>query len=643
MRLADSYNVSAFRPRAYTLAGFFIVLIFLLLLRIWYLQIWRGEEYRAFSDQNRFKVEEISAPRGKVFDRNGRLLADNRPRFDAIFTRGYSSHLEAEFQILKDIFLWSEQEASEKLAAAKRSSPYRGEQIARDVSWSQLALLEARSLELSGVDVQVIAVRDYLYSDAFFHVIGYTGEVNNYDLAFLNKNVPELKYRLGDQIGVSGVERLYESILRGRDGRRFVVVDVRGRPVERDELSMIVQESQQDAEAGVSLKLSLDLELQLETIRAIGDRTGAAVAMDPQTGQILAMVSRPSIDPNIFTQYVSRDILKKLRDHPEKPFLDRTLGEHYPPGSTYKLVMALAALEEEVIDSETVINCPGFFRFGRRIWHDHNRAGFGPIRIRDAIKKSSNVFFFNIGLDLGLEKMFSWSRRLGLGRRTWPGHEVFVDDGERLQGLRRLNFEQSGKIPTPAFVRRRGNTTIGAETINAGIGQGAFLVTITQLSRMMSILGNGGEVHQPQLVLESLNPEGERLDRYEAVLENKVEFSKENRQIILDGIGAVVNETGGTAWRARVPKINVGGKTGTSQVVSLRTSDADDEDKDQYKDHALFVALAPLENPQIAVAVIIEHGGSGGRSAAPVAKQMIQNYLGRRSTAIHQASQREAN
>lgn len=628
MKLADAYNTSALRPRAYLLGGLFIFLIALLLVRLWYLQIWRGEEYRNFSDRNRFKVVEISAPRGKIFDRNGRLLADNRPRFDVHFIRGFSVDVESEMLLLKDIFQWSDEEYQAQLIAVEKSAPYRGARLARDASWSQLARLEARTLDLSGVDIQVLAVRDYLYGDAFFHSIGYTGEVGDHDLRYLRQSAPELRYRLGDQIGISGMERMYEHLLRGRDGRRFVVVDVRGRPVQQEESALVVEESLVPAQAGSSLRLSFDLELQLETIRALGDRRAAAIAMDPQTGQILAMVSRPAIDPNIFTQFVSRQRLRELRERPDKPFLDRNLGEHYPPGSTFKLVMALAALEEGVIRPDTILNSPGSFRFGRRTWHDHNRAGFGQIDLREAIQKSSNVFFFQVGLDLGLDKMFYWSRSLGLGRLTWPGHEVFSDRSRPQERLRRFNFEQPGHLSTSSWVRRLGNTTLGAETINAGIGQGGYLVTTTQLARMLSVIANGGKIFQPQFVLESMTSEGEKMRSFEAILENTVEINESYRHLILDAMGAVVNEPGGTAGRARIRGVRVGGKTGTSQVVSLSASDEDEENV-SLQAHALFVGVAPVENPQIVVAIVVEHGASGGRAAAPVARQMIQNYLSR--------------
>lgn len=629
MKLSDSYNVSELRPRATLLAVIFSFLFALLGMRLWYLQIWRGDEYRQFSDENRFKVKRLSAPRGKILDRQGRLLADNRPRFDVVFTRGFSSDLDEELKVLGEIFAWSDIEFEEVKRQLKKSAPYLAKRIARDVSWNELAQIESRNLELSGVDVEVIAVRDYLYGDAFFHSIGYTGEVNEMDLIRLRKKYPERNYRLGDQIGVIGTEARFESYLRGEDGQEFVVVDVKGRPVQKTGFNIFDQSSRLEAIAGKTLQLTLDLELQLEAVRAFEDKIGAAVAIEPETGEILAMVSRPGLNPNLFTREVSGKQLLEMRNRPDKPFLDRTIQEHYPPGSTLKLVMAAAALETDVIDPDTIIDCPGYYRLGRRVWHDHNRAGFGEINVHTAIKKSSNVFFFNVGMMLGLDNIQHWSKLFGLGRRTNLAHEAIAAD-RRSSRLRVFNSEQSGFIPDTEWIRKKGHTTVKAETINSAIGQGAFLVTVLQLSRMVSIFGNGGKVFQPQLLKHVYDPEGGLDESFTSVLENEIRLRPQTVNTVLSGMDAVVNESGGTARRARLKGYRAGGKTGTSQVINLgRMREQGLDDTKKFQDHALFVGLAPLDNPKIAVAVIVENGGSGGRTAAPIAGAMMQNYLNR--------------
>lgn len=637
MRLSDPYNTADLKPRAFVLAGILSFFIFCLLIRLWYLQIWKGEEYRAFSDQNRFKIERLSAPRGQVVDRHGQILADSRPRFDILFTRGFASNSEKraerdqaaleQLQKLKEIFKWSDETFEERREQIFKSPPYQGRRMARDVTWAQLAMVEARSFDLSAVGVEVVAVRDYLYGDAFFHVLGYTGEVNERDLERLKKRFPERNYRIGDQIGVIGAEALYEKLLRGVDGRNFNVVDARGRPVASASLKKIQQGGREDPVAGRRLRMALDLELQLETVRAFKDEMGAAVAINPQTGEVLAYVSRPGLDPNDFTREITRGQLKSWRERPDQPFLDRAVGEHYPPGSTLKLVMAAAALEEAVINERTKYFCPGFFRFGRRVWRCHEARGHGIVDLRAAIQKSCDVFFYNAGLLLGLDKMNQWSRKFGLGRRAFPGLEVFHSQFPLLT-LPRFNSEQIGNIPSVEYVQESGVTTVEAETINAGIGQGAFLTTTLQLARMMAAFGNDGRLYQPQLVLEATDSKGINLERYESTFENRLRLKPETMEAIQSALHAVVNEPGGTALRVRTSEFKFGGKTGTAQVVALPQNRALAALMGkQFQDHALFVGLAPLEDPQIAVAVLVDHGGSGSKAAAPIAQAMVKNYL----------------
>ncbi|TVQ78602.1 MAG: penicillin-binding protein 2 [Bradymonadales bacterium] len=632
MRLSDPYNTTELKSRAQFVAIGFAFLIFLLLFRLWYLQIWRGEEYRLFSDRNRFKIERISAPRGQILDRRGALLADNRPRFDIHVTRAFATNLDKELEALKSILQWSDEEFEERSRLVKAFPLYQSRRIARDVSWDQLAQVENRSNELSSLGIQVQSVRDYLYGDAFFHVIGYTGEVSEINLQRLRQRFPDRNYRLGDSIGVIGAESIYERFLRGSDGREFVVVDVKGRPVHRTNLRLFDQNTRVGARAGNSLELSLDLELQLTALRAFGDQRGAAVALDPNTGEILAMISRPSLDPNLFTRELTGRQLNALRERPDKPFLDRSLGEHYPPGSTYKMLMGAAALEEGVVTAEQSFHCPGFFRFGRRIWRCHRRSGHGHVDLREAIKVSCDVYFYNVALALGLDRMHRWAKQFGLGRRTNLGHEIFSNSP--LAQFYRFNSEQTGFVPNSSWVRRSGHTSLEGETINAGIGQGGNLMTVTQLARMTAAFGNSGQFFQPQLVRAQRRPGGDLIEAYESLLENQVQLKPETSALILDAMKAVVNERDGTALGSRIAEFSWGGKTGTSQVValSLRPED-EDEIPFEMEHHALFVGLAPIENPKIAVAVIVEHGRSGSRAAAPIARAMVRNYLNRQVAA----------
>jgi penicillin-binding protein 2 len=624
MRLSDQYNVAEFRTRALVIAGFFAFLLLVLLSRLWYLQVMQGDIFREFSDQNRFKFEKLSAPRGQILDRHGALIADSRPRFNITYTRGYADDLKTEMAMIGDILLWSEEEVADRVERISRLGRYRAMALAEDISQDQLALLQLKSLQLPGLDVEVQAVRDYLYDDAFFHVLGYTGQINDRDLKRLQTLFPERNYVLGDQRGISGIEALQESVLRGRDGRNFVVVDVKGRKVNQEQWELLPETQRIDPQAGTDLRLSLDLGLQLEAVRAFGDQRGAVVAMDPRTGEILAYVSRPAFDPNIFTRVISTKEFAEIQSAEDNPFLDRVLGEHYPPGSTYKLVMAAAGLENGVIDAQTTHYCPGSFRFGRRSWGCHKRDGHGRMNIVQAIERSCDVFFYNLALGLGLDSMFSWSVRFGFGRRTFLGSEVLEPRADRVF---RFNSEQPGFIPYEDWVRSRRNTSVEGETINAGIGQGAYLTTMMQLARMTSALGNGGKIWQPQLILSEVDSLSATEVPKKARVENQIQLHDEARRIVLKGMQEVVMGEEGTARASRLPGLVWGGKTGTAQVVNLEVWRRRAKEIREFEDHALFVGLAPMENPQIAIAVIVENGGQGSRVAAPIAKKMVDYYL----------------
>lgn len=629
MRLSDPHNVSELRSRAVVIAVFFASLVGILILRLWYLQIWQGEMYREFSDQNRFKVERLSAPRGQIVDRNGTLLADSRPRFDVLYTRGYAQDLDVEVALIADILKWKPEDAKLKLERLKKSPRYQGVVIEQDISHDELTLLQMNALDLPGLDLEIIAVRDFLYKDAFFHVLGYTGEIGERDLKRLQERYPERNYKRGDQRGIIGIESLNEGILRGVDGRNFSVVDVKGRRINSDQWEMLPEASRVEPVAGRTLRVSLDLELQLATVKAFGDHVGAAVAIDPRSGEILAYVSRPAIDPNWFTKVLSSKEFEAVVNQEDNPFLDRNSGEHYPPGSPLKLIMAAAALENGVIDEKTTFYCGGSYRMGRRSWGCHKKDGHGRVNVVQAIEQSCDVFFYNAGLAAGLDSIFSWATRFGLGRRTFLGSEILEGPQERLF---RFNSEQTGFVPYEDWIRSRRDSTVEAETLNAAIGQGAFETTLLQLVRMVSAIGNGGKIFQPQLVLSSESADKSGHIDYKALQENHMHLSPASRALLLKGMDEVVNGTLGTARASKLPNIHMGGKTGTSQVVALEVWKKKAKTTRHYEDHGLFVALAPMEDPQIAIAVIVEHGGQGSRSAAPIAKQMVQNYIGRMQT-----------
>lgn len=623
MKLSDPYNVSDFQARANLVAIMFGLLLSLLLARLWYLQVWQGDTYREFSDRNRYKIERLSAPRGALLDRHGDLIADSRPKFDLLITRSNLNNFDVELTMLKDILRWSDAEFEKRKEKLLKGSFYRPVLIAQDLTYDQLALIQSEGLDLTGVDVEVNAVRDYLYKDAFFHVVGYTREINEIDLKKFQNLFPDRNYRQGDQKGISGIESLYEQVLRGHDGRDFVVVDAKGRRINQEDWSLLPKAERIEPEAGRELKLSLDLKLQLKAYEALDGKEGAAVAMDPSTGEILAYVSRPALDPNAFTGTISSENFEGWLNRPDKPYLDRVVSEHYPPGSTLKLIMAVAALQSGVINAKTRFNCPGRYRLGNNVWSCWVKEGHGSLDIVQAIERSCDVFFYNVGQALGLDQIHLWSSRLGLGRQTFIGSEMAES---RMEQMGRFNSESPGNIPSSDWVRSRGNTTVEAETINAAIGQGGFTVTALQLVRAIGAITGTGKIFQPQLVIQSKDSMGGTARRYQARVETEVELNPEIRELVLQGMNLVVNGASGTAKVARISGVEFGGKTGTAQVVRMELQKKFGKSRKEFGDHALFVGAAPLHSPKIAVAIIVENGGHGW-AAGLIAKQMIETYL----------------
>jgi penicillin-binding protein 2 len=421
---------------------------------------------------------------------------------------------------------------------------------------------------------------------------------------------------------VKGVEALYESILRGHDGSDFTVVDARGRRVNQEQWKLLPKTVREDPVSGMGLMMSFDLDLQLETAKALAGKQAAAIALDPNNGQVLAMVSLPGLDPNIFAGVVKGDQMADFMERDDKPFLDRSLAEHYPPGSTFKLAIASAALEQGVIDENTTYFCPGYYKFGNRVWKCWDKQGHGRVNVVQAIERSCDVFFYNVGLALGLDSIYQWAARFGFGRRSFLGNEVFPG---KLETLFRFNSEQPGFIPNSEWVLSRRSSSVEAEIINASIGQGAVTVTLMQLARMASIIANGGRVYQPQLVLSTVGADGKPLQSFESKLENDILFKPKTLELVRRGMSEVVNGSLGTARASKISGLIYGGKTGTAQVAALNLTKK--FRSKSLEDHSLFVAVAPIENPKIAVAVIVENGGHGSSGAAPVGKLMIQTYL----------------
>ena len=571
--------------------------------RLWYLQVLHGEEYRTKSENNRVRLEDEPPGRGLIYDCQGRLLADNRPAFTLAVIPEDVKDWGLVTRRLGDLVGITGQQIDQARKAAGGAAPFKPVRLASHLTRDQLAILETFRYELPGVVVLVEYRRAYLAAKETAHVIGYLGEINRAEM----EKAPKGRYRLGDYVGRSGLEKSRERVLQGKRGARQIEVDAVGR-----ELNLI---SSVPAVPGYDLILSIDLNLQKAAAEAMGEEVGAVVALNPKNGQVYCLYSSPSFDQNSFIRGMSDEDWKKLVNHPRHPLKDRAISGLYPPGSTYKVVTSAAGLAEGVITPETTHFCKGQMKLGRRtykcwIW---KRGGHGTVNLHKALRESCDVYYYRVGKALGVERLAKWARKFGLGRTTGVP----------------LSHEAGGLVPDSKWKERRFKEPWQeGETLSVAIGQGFNLVTPLQLARMVSVIANGGKLVTPTLVQAVVKPEGGEPVLEPPGLISPVDIKASHVKNIHDGLVAVVNEPHGTGWRCRLPGIKVAGKTGTAQVVALKVEKAyGDKVPWKYRDHALFVAYAPAEDPTIAVAVVIEHGGHGGSAAAPVAKKVMEAYF----------------
>ena len=584
--------------QARVLLGQYLLLALLSLLaaHFWQLQVVRGREFRERAENNRIRVLPLAAPRGPLLDREGRLLVENQASFSVAMTPEHSEGLDRSVRLLARVLRIGEGQIRERLA--RRAGPYRPVIVKSGVSFAEVAELEARRLELPEVNVEIVPRRASPLAAAAAHSLGRVGEVSEAQL----EQPSFSQLQPGDQVGQAGLEAQYNQRLMGRDGYRKVIVNSRG--VE------VAEAERQEPVDGPSLTLTLDGRLQEAMEQAFGGRSGSAVALDPQTGEILGMVSLPAFDPNGFTNGIDPALWARLTGDPETPLMNRVIQGQYAPGSLFKVVVATAALEEGVITPSTTFFCGGQLPLYGTIFHCNRPQGHGLVDIHRALQMSCNVFFYQVGVRLEIERLARWAKRLGLGAPTG------VD----------LPHEAGGLIPSPEWKLRTQKTPwYAGETVSVAIGQGQVMVTPLQMARLTALVANGGKLVSPHLVRAQpgLTP------AWAAPVD--LGLKPETLAVVREGLWAVVNE-GGTGWRARIDGLDVCGKTGSAQVVArarLQKGGA----PTSILPHAWFLSFAPKENPRIALLVLVEHGGSGGEAAAPVARQILQAYLHREAAA----------
>ncbi len=605
----DDGELDFFRKRAFYAAFVIIFFFAVLVARLWFLQVQQGEKYDHLADSNRVRYLEIAAPRGNILDSMGREIVTNRPSFNVVWIR---ENNRLDDVLLKKMASVLDVDVSSLLAKIRKMAGTPGHipiRLAEDIDWNKVAYIENNRMNLPGIKIEVVPLRVYHYGNLASHIIGYLGEINKKEL----KSSREGEYRGGDLIGKMGLERLREKDLRGEKGRHYMEVNALG--FEQRNLKGI------EPLPGNDLQLTIDMDLQrtAEETMAAGKKSGAVVAVEVNSGRILAAASAPTLELDKFIGGISYKNWQAMLDNPLHPLINKIVQGQYPPGSTYKLVTATAGLAERVITPDSIIYCPGYYRFGNRTYRCWKHAGHGAVNLNRALSESCDVYFYQVGQRLGVDRLAKYARMFGLGRKT--GVE--------------MEHEKSGLIPTSAWKKKRfGKVWQEGETLSVAIGQGFDLVTPLQLAFMTATVANGGTLYKPGLVEQVRDPDGKVIERFEPEIVDRLTGQGRNLQLVRKGLIEAVNGRHGTGRRARLKDlgITVAGKTGTAQVVRLKQY-RHLKDKDipyKYRDHAWFTCFAPAENPEIAVTVLVEHGFHGGSGAAPVAKAVLEAYFRKR-------------
>jgi penicillin-binding protein 2 len=604
--MADKYLKTAdadwYRQRITGVMICVLVAFAVLLLRLIYLQVIRGDEYRLLSLNNRIRLQSIDPPRGLIYDHNGYVLVENRPSFDVYITLKDARPVEETINKLAEHLNVPAEELLLKISGSKGTSAYKPILIKQDIGRNALASIEANKYDLPGIAVNVKLRRHYLNIQDAVHLIGYLGEINSQELA--GGKYPGR--RRGDLIGKFGAEKAFENSLQGERGGRQVEVNANGRVVQI--LTTVA------AKPGQNIHLTVDYRLQKKVESLLQGVAGAAVAMDPSSGRILALASSPSFDQNYFVSGMSHEQWDSLISNPFRPMENKAIQGEYPPGSTYKIITALAGLQEGVIDENTEIFCPGHYAFGNRIYRCWKKWGHGKVRLIKALAESCDVYFYQVGAQLGVDRLAWYAKAAGLGSPT---------------GIE-LDKEARGLIPTAAWKQKRtGIAWQKGETLSVAIGQGFNLTTPIQMAGVMAAVANGGTRYKP-LILESINSaDGRLIYKSEPQVVGKMPVSEKNLALVRRGLWEAVNGESGTARGSRLEDIAISGKTGTSQVISRNKDDTRSEEEipAHLRPHAWFVAYAPSDAPKIAVAVLVENGEHGSSAAAPIAREMIKTFL----------------
>ncbi len=587
------YNGEQYLPskeRLLLLQAAILFLFTIILFRLWFFQIYKGQENQEKAKNNITRQEPIYAPRGVIRDRNGVLLADNNPSYGLALIREQCRDLSG---LLAQVSQWTGRELSDLQetfdSGKSHVKPFNPQLLVPNLDFQELARIETHIMDWPELQIAARALRGYPKGRVMSHILGFVAQADKQEL----RSNPDLD--LGDLIGKQGIEQAYESRLRGQKGRIRKVVNAQGKKLKETVMEL--------PEPGRNLFLTIDFELQEYIGRLMADKTGAAVVISPENGDVLAMVSSPDYDNNLFVQGIEKEAWDRLRSDPDHPIQNRVISSAYPPGSVFKLLVTAAALGQGEISPEMEVYCPGKYRLGRGVFHCWKEGGHGRLNLYEAVKQSCDVYFYTLGRELGVDLISSYAKHNGFGRKT----------GLNLPG------EGRGLVPDREWkLRRFGEKWQGGETVILAIGQGYILVTPLQTARFIAALANGGDLLKPRLSLYAPLQKQERL-----------QLSDKDRRFILRAMVAAVEEPHGTASILRTPGVVVGGKTGTSQVVRMTDETRGKEVEDtpyRFRDHAWMASFAQKNDRKYVVVVLVEHGGHGSSAAGPIVKS-IYDFL----------------
>ncbi|PYU22008.1 MAG: penicillin-binding protein 2 [Acidobacteria bacterium] len=575
---------------SYTLVG----LMALLLLGFWKLQIVNSDRYTQLAERNRVRSIPIIAPRGAMLDRYGRVIVDNYPSFSVLLLRDDPQQVERLLPQIADGLSLTLDDIQQQLESVKALAHFQPIVIKPEATPGDIAFIESHRADIPVLEMLMVHRRRYPHGGFMAHVSGYVGEVSSDQIEESGG-----RNRPGDIVGKAGLERQYNDHLMGVDGMRRSVVNSVGREVGRLE--------QTDAVPGKPIRLTIDYDLQLVAEEALVGKKGAVVAVDPKTGDVIAMASQPSYDPNDFAVRISKEEWQDLNEDQERPLLDRAIQAQLAPGSVFKILMSTAMLESKGVPADYHVFCPGSAEFYGRVFHDWDAKGHGEMNLHKAIVHSCDVFFYNLGKQLGIDRISFYAGNLGLGHKT----------GIDLPG------EEPGVMPSAAWKERVFHQKwYPGETISVAIGQGAIAVTPIQVAYMIGGIVMGGRFHQPHLLLSD-----------KPAPEIDFPISDSTVDTVTEGMYGVVNEPGGTAGASKLPGIELCGKTGSAQVISEQGLKRAGK-QSALKDNAWFVGFAPRQNPEIVVAVLVQGGEHGSSAAAPIARNVVKAYYDKKQGKI---------